>query len=488
VANTIAVREFDLRVLNMRARMPFRYGIATLEALPHLFVRVVLEVNGASQAGTAADGLPPKWFTKNPDTSFADDLRDMRNVIENACGLAMAVGRVACPFDLWRQVYDRQMKWAQSRKYPPLLASFGVSLVERAAIDAFCKATATPFSAALHENTLGIRLNEIHPELASTRPSKFLPRQALLSVIARHTVGLSDPLTEADITAADRVNDGLPQSLEACIRAYGLTHFKIKLCGDAGRDLPRLRQLAKIIGEQTRGEFAFTLDGNEQFHSVDRFQSLWQSIVDDSSLQPFLEKLMFVEQPFHRDVALAEPLVSALRGWDERPWMIIDESDGTLGALPRALTSGYNGSSHKNCKGIFKGIANACLIAHRNEIDASGEYILSGEDLANVGPVALLQDLAAAANFGIPHVERNGHHYFRGLSMFPKETQEAVLSCHGDLYRRHELGFATLRIEEGRIDLGSVVDAPFGCGVEMKTDELTPLAEWNFESLCPKPD
>ena len=233
VSNTIAVREFDLRVLNMRTRIPFRYGIATLEALPHLFVRVTLELNGAVHTGTAADGLPPKWFTKNPDTSFEDDLGEMRNVIENACGLATGMGRADCPFDVWREVYDRQTAWAQSRKYPPLLASFGVSLVERAVIDAFCKAKATPFSAALRANTLGIRLNEIHPELASARPSDLLPQQPLRSVIARHTVGLGDPLTESDIAAKDKVDDGLPQSLEACIRAYGLTHFKIKLCGDA---------------------------------------------------------------------------------------------------------------------------------------------------------------------------------------------------------------------------------------------------------------
>ena len=41
---SVRVREVRFRVLNMRTRMPFRYGIASLLALPHLFVEVEAEV------------------------------------------------------------------------------------------------------------------------------------------------------------------------------------------------------------------------------------------------------------------------------------------------------------------------------------------------------------------------------------------------------------------------------------------------------------
>ena len=64
--------------------------------------------------------------------------------------------------------------------------------------------------------------------------------------------------------------------------------------------------------------------------------------------------------------------------------------------------------------------------------DAPG--VLTGEDLCTLGPFALLQDLAMMALLGIEHVERNGHHYYRGLSMFPRDWQEATLAAHGDLY------------------------------------------------------
>src|SRR5262249_3450337 len=113
-------------------------------------------------------------------------------------------------------------------------------------------------------------------------------------------------------------------------------------------------------------------------------------------------------------------------------------------------------------KGVFKGVANRCLVAQRQAEGAGRDLLMSGEDLANIGPVALLQDLAVCAALGIESVERNGHHYFAGLSMFPAEVQEDVLRHHGDLYHRGPAAWPTLAIRDGRIQLGSVVAAPFG--------------------------
>ena len=108
----------------------------------------------------------------------------------------------------------------------------------------------------------------------------------------------------------------------------------------------------------------------------------------------------------------------------------------------------------------MKGIANACLLAKRRS--EGGPGLLTGEDLCTLGPVALIQDLTMMALFGIDHVERNGHHYYRGLSMLPDAWQEAALSAHPDLYSPHPDGFACLRILDGRLQLGSINDAPFG--------------------------
>ena len=56
----------DVHLFDVRTRLPFKYGIATMTRAPHAFVRARLEVDGKPASGVAADHLPPKWFTKDP--------------------------------------------------------------------------------------------------------------------------------------------------------------------------------------------------------------------------------------------------------------------------------------------------------------------------------------------------------------------------------------------------------------------------------------
>jgi hypothetical protein len=58
-----------------------------------------------------------------------------------------------------------------------------------------------------------------------------------------------------------------------------------------------------------------------------------------------------------------------------------------------------------------------------------------------------------------------------------------MLEAHGDLYRRHEDGFATLAVHEGRLDVRSVTAAPFGLAFDLDTSMFTPLDQWTYESL-----
>ncbi len=61
-------------LLNIRTRMPFRYGIAELTETPHLFCEIELEVDGERSRGISADSLIPKWFTKDPEQSYEDEI------------------------------------------------------------------------------------------------------------------------------------------------------------------------------------------------------------------------------------------------------------------------------------------------------------------------------------------------------------------------------------------------------------------------------
>jgi hypothetical protein len=480
------VKSIDLRLFNMRTRLPFRYGIVTLRACPHLFLSLTLEVDGHTHTGVAADHLPPKWFTKNPETPFEDDLKDMLALIQHASQSAQSAGPQPDLFSLVSTVYAEQSTWGKSRNLPPLLYNFGVSLVERAAIEAFCKAKAVPFHTAVRENLYNLRFTGgpklDYADLANSRPADWLPNQPLRQLTARHTVGLVDYLTDAEIPPADRVTDGLPQSFEACIKYYGLRHFKLKIAGDPDKDLDRLKRIFSIINQNVRGDWAFTVDGNENYKQIGPFRQLWERLAADPTLQAVLPRLIFVEQPLHRDVALTDEVRTEMTAWSTRPPIIIDESDGYPGAALRALDCGYAGTSHKNCKGIFKGVANAAALEERRRANPGRTFLLSGEDLSNVGPVSLQQDLAVCAALGIQSVERNGHHYFKGLSMHAPDVQQLVLQHHPDLFRPHETaGFATLNVHDGRLALGSVVDAPFGVPFTLDTTQFTPVQEWRFD-------
>lgn len=473
----IRVVDSNIRLINIRTRLPFRYGSAHLTETPHLFCQVDLEVDGMVARGIAADSLVPKWFSKDPGQSYEQEIAAMLEVVSAALEHAFQAGSVADVFSLWRRVLDAQKQWAADTVHPPLLWNFGVSLVERAAIDAYCRAIETPFPQAVVGNLLGVDLGLIHAELAGRTPPQFLPRQPATRICVRHTVGLSDTLAEADLPPGERLQDGLPQTLEASIRAYGLRYFKIKLSGDSDGDLQRLTRIAELI-QASVPRYAFTLDGNEQYQRGEEFRAFWDRLAHTPELNSFLQYLLFVEQPFQRSIALSDAIQAELLAWPEHPPLIIDESDAELYSLRRALDCGYAGTSHKNCKGVFKGLANACLLAYRRKTQPQRCFILSGEDLATVGPVALLQDLAMMATLGLTHVERNGHHYFPGLAMFPEAWQEATLAAHPDLFVRNGQEWPMLRIEAGSISLASVLKAPFGVGAEIDLQAAAQSPAW----------
>ncbi|MGH8017703.1 MAG: hypothetical protein ACREIA_05335 [Opitutaceae bacterium] len=471
----VRIAALSIHRADLQSRLPFRYGIVTMTHVPHIFLRAEVETALGETFGIAADHLSPKWFTKDPARSLEDEIEEMLAVVRSACRLAH--GREAkSAFAFWREVAAAQTEEAAKHNWPPLLAGFGVSLVERAVIEAVARVAGRPFARCLRDGTLGFAPGEIHAELAGLSASEALPPPIEDAVVARHTVGLADPLTEDEIAPDARVGDGLPESLEAAIRVYGLIHYKIKIAGSSEADLERLRRVVSVIGRNAPRDWAFSLDGNEGFRDVASFRSFCRALDEADWWRAVRARLLFIEQPWHRDVALSDGIGALLRAWPERPPLIIDESDAESSSLPRALALGYDGTSHKNCKGVFKGAASACLLARQSP--AARPRILSGEDLANIGPVALLQDLAAQAAFGVSSVERNGHHYFRGLSFWPESVQREMLARHGDLYRKSEYGWPTLAVEGGKISVRSIVSAPFGRAGEFDLSGFERVSDW----------
>ena len=283
-----------------------------------------------------------------------------------------------------------------------------------------------------------------------------------MRVIARHTLGLSDPIHEPDIPAEEHLNDGLPQSLGSCIDTYGLKHLKVKISGGQASDIDCLNRLQSLITRQGSETIELSLDGNERFGSMEAFADYWHQLIGRPGLRSFLERVIFIEQPLARDVALSQTVTKHPTIRQATPPIIIDKSDDSLNSASRAIELGYAGTSHKHCKGVFKSVANACMLQGRRLDQPQATWILSGEDLCNQGPISVMQDLGVAARLGISSIERNGHHHCRGLTDHPMSIQQAILEHHPDLYHLSDAGWPTLNIKAGCLEIGSVVNAPLG--------------------------
>jgi hypothetical protein len=474
------IQSAEFTVLPMRTRFPFRYGIASLSSLPHLFLRLQMVVDDRTVTGISSEGLAPKWFTKDPDSTMESDLAEMLAVIQNASRISKnATASPVTFFTFWRDLYDEQRRWASTLNIPPLLANLGVSIIERAVLQGLCVAAATPLHRLIHSSALGIELGSVRRALKGLSLDEIIPPSPLQAVHVRHTIGLSDPLRTLDIPDSEVLHDGLPHSLEVSILAYGLRYFKIKLSGSLETDAPRLRTISDLLTTLCPSGFQVTMDGNECFRDLATFQDYYCELSTNPYLAPLFDSLILVEQPLHRSVALDETAVGdVLHQWTDGPPLIIDESDGSLDDLPRALALGYRGTSHKNCKGIVKSLANAALLFKHRAQNPDVSVHLSGEDLAGVGPVAMLQDLAMISLLGINHVERNGHHYFKGLTMYSEGLQAQVLNSHPDLYQPCSRDFPSLHIQNGCLTLHSVNHSPFGFSPDIPLDSFEPLNSW----------
>lgn len=454
-APRIAIREVGLYERPVTLRLPFRFGVVTLTECPQAFARVRIETaDGRSHWGAAAELMAPKWFDKNLALSNEDNFHQLRTVLRMARDVYLSDSSPQTAFGHFARHHDNHQREAGQAGLNPLLASYGPALLDRAVLDALCRARGVSFYDAMKSNLPGIG-----PSLAAF---DGLPVDAFLeslspaaSVEARHTVGLLDAITAADL--AQPVNDGLPETLEQVIQAHGHRYFKLKVSGQVAADLDRLQAIASVLDRSSEPYFA-SLDGNEQYSDAQGVAELVAGIRGRPALARLWQSILFIEQPINRKLALQADLRGAALG---RP-VIIDESDGELDTFAQARDKGYAGVSSKTCKGFYKSMLNAMRCAQWNA-QGSAKYFMSAEDLTTQAGLSVQQDLALVNLLGITHVERNGHHYVNGMAALPAAEQDAFLAAHPDVYERSH-GAVRLAIRDGRIALGSLACAGFASG------------------------
>jgi hypothetical protein len=475
-APRLTVAEIRLYEWPFKLRLPFRFGVITVthgrQALAR--IRIRLE-DGREGWGVAAETLAAKWFDKDPRWSDADNEDQLRRALE----LAADAYRAAPPrtaFGHFAESYRAHLDAGAAEGLNPLVAGYGPALLDRAVMDALCRIERVSFWEAMRRNLAGMTAHAILPDLAGFDFDRFLASLEPARMIdVRHTVGLVDPITDADQAPGTRVGDGLPETLEEVVATYGCRYYKLKVGGKVVEDVARLAAIAAVL-DRSAAPYHASLDGNEQYADAEGVLALWEAIERAPELDRLKRSILFIEQPIKRAVAL-EQSVATLAA--RRP-VIVDESDGTLDAFPRARALGYRGISSKDCKGFYKSVINLARCRIWNaDAGNEGAYFLSGEDLTTLAGISLQQDLALVSLLGITHVERNGHHFIDGFAGRPAAEARAFLAAHPRLYHEQD-GRVRLRIAGGRLDIASLGGPGFASGAEPDTAamEKMPKARW----------
>jgi L-alanine-DL-glutamate epimerase-like enolase superfamily enzyme len=467
-AMPVRVLAVDFGVRPMTLRLPFKFGAVTLTHCPQVFVRATVDcgAHGTTQ-GRAAELMVPKWFDKRADFTQADNVRHLQEALQAAAD-AYTTGTSRSAFGLFEGHYDALMAQGAARGATALSTAFGQAVLDRAVLDALCRAMQLSVYTAFQRNIVGITDTPLADDLRGWDWNAWLPTLApAASLQARHTVGMLDTLQgDAQDTA------GLPTSLPAIVRRYGHRFFKIKLGGNPDADLARLDAVLAALDATAPGH-RFTLDGNEQYADANALRELCDGLRTLPRLAARPEALLYLEQPLPRDASM-DPSLAKL---DTPAPLLLDEADGTLDAFNNGRAHGWRGVSSKACKGLYKAVINRARCDQWNLAEATpGRYFMSAEDLTCQAGLAVQQDLALASLLGLGHCERNGHHYVDGFGDAPPAEQAAFAAAHADLYDS-SAGPPRLTIREGQIAIGSLASPGFAHAADPDFDSLQPLSQ-----------
>ena len=460
-----------LRLMEMRLgerhwplRIPFHYGRVTVDSFAEVHLALEAVIGGRAVTGYAAEVAAPKWFEKDPGIGTDESADRLKHAAIRAVELASSMTTELPSLCVLERDLARAMATDATLAMAGLTAlerSFGVALVERAAIDALCRGLGLSFEQAVASDRLGLAVEQ------GDRYRAWLATRgaAPLTIGVRHTVGLDDPLdgTGAGSGPDDGPDDGRPVTLADVIAATGTHRFKVKLGGSL-EALDRLEAIAGVL-DAALASYRISLDANEAFEDAESFAAVMAEITRRPRLKRFAAAIVYVEQPLHRRLALSVDLRRLALPWP----VIIDESDDSDDAFPRALALGYAGVSMKTCKGMLHGLRNAAQAA------STGAFV-TAEDLCVQPGIALQQNLAAAAAIRAADCERNGHHFGPGTAALPADERAALTAAHSDVYGREGL-----TITAGQIALGSTLAAR-GFGTSLTPCQGEPLTSVQMRS------
>ena len=244
----VKLEEVERYERHVKMRLAFRFGVITVTDATQAVIRVRMSLpDGRTSHGVAAEALAAKWFEKSPEFTDEQNLDQLRQSLDLAIELYRAQG-----FDTrLRPVRRHLCRAAEARRGAgPQSAGGGLRAGAARPRDPRCagRATDKSFAAMIAGNLPGIRTTSLTPDIADADLAPFLAGlKPGASIDVRHTVGLVDPLTAADRPASERVNDGLPETLEEVVSYYRGRYYKLKVGGDIKADLERLGRIAAVL-------------------------------------------------------------------------------------------------------------------------------------------------------------------------------------------------------------------------------------------------
>ena len=308
-APRLKVVEVERYERDVRLRLPFRFGVIDRDACDASgdprHDRAAGRAQRAGRRGRDAGGEmvrqePRAVATRRTSTSCGSRSRS-RSSSTRARG-------VDTPFGLYAGIYREQQARGAALDLNPLVASYGPALLDRAIADALGRSVGRSFPEMVSQNVLGIRATELTPDLAGFDIGAFLAGLRMApSIEVRHTVGLVDPITAGDQKPGERVDDGLPETLEEVVRHYRGRYYKLKVGGNVAADLDRLARIAARARPRAAGEYRATLDGNEQYESVEGIAELWRRMRETPALRRLVDATSSSSSRSSAQVALSTP-------------------------------------------------------------------------------------------------------------------------------------------------------------------------------------
>jgi L-alanine-DL-glutamate epimerase-like enolase superfamily enzyme len=436
----------DIRVVGaaaflrtITARVPLKFGAEVLTGVQVAHVELeVVDRRGRRARGVGETPLNVQWAWPSP-LSYVDRLDTMLALCRSLVEAWAGCDTWGHPIEVGDHV-DRHVLPGRMPAHLPRLAAL------------VCNA---PFDLALHDAYGQLHAVDVYDtygsewmnrdlssyfeqdpsalRFAGLFPEAFLVNRTHVptTLPVWHLVGGLDPIDHADVTG-DEPADGHPVVLRDWIRRDGLRCLKVKLRGsDPEWDYRRLVRVGQTALET--GVSALCADFNctvEDPHVVDevitRLRREHPSIA---------ARLLYVEQPFAADLAVARHDVRALAS---RVPLFLDESAHDWRHVRLGYDLGWSGVALKTCKTQSGALLSLCWAR------AHGMQIMV-QDLTNP-MLAMIPHVRLAAHAGtIMGVECNA-------AQFYPEGSTAEARVHPGLYARRN----------GLVDLRTIGGPGFG--------------------------